>query len=207
MNNPIPANVPFAKPYQSVTAAVAALTKPQLDRLQTIARRRLERLTWSASVHRLLVQSEPADFVQDAILLVLVGELQPGHGRNTHARHLAGQHAFFNFLQGIIHSRINAQLMSHACQAEHVSMEEENSTVLPAVTDVVQEVQFNELKIELNARPRAFAGDNLALQSTLQLLELDGNSETQKPSRQQLCRMRREGRKIFRQLIADEGLV
>lgn len=204
MNNPIPSNVPFAEPYQNVTAAVAALTQPQLDRLLAIAQRRLERLSQSASVQRLLIQSEPSDFVQDAIMLVLVGELQSGRGRHTHPRHLAGQHSFLNFLQGIIHSRINAQLISFACQAEHVSMEEENSTVLPAATNVVREVQFNELKAELTARLRAHAGNHPALQSTLVLLELEGENQ-QTPSPLQLWRMRRVGRKILQQLIADEG--
>jgi hypothetical protein len=140
-----------------VSAAVAAITQQQLDRLLQIARRRIERLTQSPAVQRMVGQRQPIDFVHDAIMLVLVGEEKPGLGRHTHRRHLDSSKAFLNFLQGIVHSLISAQLGKTIREGEHVSAEEQE---LMGTRTVTQDVQFNEVKAHLAARLRAAAGDN-----------------------------------------------
>ena len=201
MNNTSQSAVSFGEPFASVTAAVAALTQPQLDRLLAIARRRMERLTQSPPVQRLLGQCDPADFIQDAILLVLVGELKPGQGRHTRPRHLASPQAFFNFLQGVVHSRISARLKKLLHEGEHLSVE---SQPLTGARTVVQDVQLNEIKASLSARLRAAAGTNPALQSTLMLLELEAMDSGGRPSRKQLHKMRRLGREVLKELAGDE---
>ncbi len=203
MNHPSQSLVPFAEPYPSVTAAVADLTQPQLDRLQQLARRRLERLTQSPPVQRLLSQCEPADFIHDAILLVLVGELQVGAGRHARQRHLASPPAFFNYLQGVIQSRISAHLKKLLHEGEHLSTEDQP---LLGNRTVVQDVQLNEIKNALTHRLRAAAGNNPALQATLVLLELEVNEAGGQPSRKQLHKMRRLGREVLEELAAGESV-
>lgn len=204
MNNTSQITVPFGEPYPNVTAAVAALTQPQLNRLAAIAQRRLENATEAHAAQRLQVQNEPADFVHEAILLVLAGKLQPGRGRRTHPRHLASPFAFFNFLQGVIHSRIHAQLITLAGKTEHLSADTDPAVVLLSQTDVVKDVQLNEIKRALSARLRAHAGDHAALQATLRLLELEGTDARQKPSRDHLRVMRKLGREVLQELAAGE---
>ena len=203
MKNTSQSIIPFVESYHSVTEAVAALAQPQLDRLLAIARRRIERLNQSSTVQRLLGQCDPADFVQDAIMLVLVGELQPGNGRRSHARHLASERAFFNFIQGVIHSRISAHLKKLVNEGEHQQAEVSN---LPANRTVVQDVQLNEVKATLCARPRKFAGDNPALQSTLQLLEVEATDTDRQPTRKQLFKMRRLGREVLKEMANGEDV-
>lgn len=198
MNNTSQITVPFGEPFPTVSAAVAALTQPRLDRLLNIARRRIERLTQSPAVKRMLSRCDPADFVHDAIMLVLIGELKAGRGRHTHLRHLAGPDRFFNFLQGIVHSRISAQLGKTSREGEHLSAEEEP---LSEARTVAQDVQLNEVKAVLSARLRAAAGNNPALQSTLMLLELEATDTGREPSRFQLHKMRKLGRTTLREQI------
>lgn len=202
MNNPSPSLVPVGEPFPTVTAAVAALGQPQLDRLLQIARRRVERLTQSPAVQRLLSQCEPADFVHDAIMLVLIGELKPGQGRHTHPRHLSGSGSFFNYLQGIVHSRISAHLGKTVREGEHLSAEE---FPLPQTRTVEQDVQLQEIKSVLSQRLRAAAGNNPALQSALMLLELEPTAAKQEPSRFQLHKMRKLSRRTLQELAAGEA--
>ena len=201
MNSTLPTEVPFGDPFPTVAAAVAALTQHQLDRLLQIARRRIERLTQSSAVQRLLCLCEPADFVHDAIMLVLVGELKPGQGRHTHLRHLNDLGSFFNYLQGIVHSCISARLGKTVREGEHLSMEVQP---LLGTRTVAQDVQFNEIKSVLSERLRAAAGNNPALQSTLILLELEPMETGREPSRFQLHKMRRLGRHTLRELAAGD---
>jgi len=201
MKNTSQAIVPFGEAYSTVSAAVAAITQQQLDRLLQIARRRIERLTQSPAVQRMVGQRQPIDFVHDAIMLVLVGEEKPGLGRHTHRRHLDSSKAFLNFLQGIVHSLISAQLGKTIREGEHVSAEEQE---LMGTRTVTQDVQFNEVKAHLAARLRAAAGDNPALQSTLLLLELESEELQGEPSRFQLHKMRKVGRHALQELAGGE---
>jgi hypothetical protein len=201
MNDTLPSAFPVGEPFPSVTSAVAALTQQQLDRLLQIARRRIERLTQSSAVQRLLSQCEPADFVHEAIMLVLIGELKPGEGRRTHSRHLNSSCCFFNFLQGIVHSRISARLGKTVREGEHLSVEAQQ---LLGNRTVVQDVQLNEIKTVLYKHLCAAAGDNPALRSTLLLLELEAPSIDKEPSRFQLHKMRKLGRLALKELAAGD---
>lgn len=186
----------FHQPYQSATEAVAALTQPQLDNLLAIAKRRLERLARSPAVQRLLAQSDPADFVQDALMLVLAGELKPGQGRRTRPRHLASHQSFFNFLQGVIQSRISSQLNKLLREGEHCG----NDHDLPSAHTVTQDVQLNEIKAELSTRLRAFAGNHPALLAALSFLELETPETDRQPTRKQLHKMRHLGRQVLQEM-------
>jgi len=197
MNTTSNQNLPFEKPYATVSAAIAALDQVQLDRLTAIARRRIQRLTHSSTVQRL---EDPADYAHSAIMLVLVGELHPGDGRQTHPRHLKNQRSFFNFLQGVISSLVCGSLKKLDTQGESVSIE------LFSARGGTQDVQLNEIKTALLARLRAYAGDNLGLQSALQSLELEVKHPSQQPSRKQLHKMRLFSREVLQQMAGQEGI-
>jgi len=201
MNDTLPSAFPVGESFSSVTCAVAGLTQQQLDRLLQIERRRIERLTQSPAVQRLLSQCEPADFVHEAIMLVLIGEMKPGEGRRTHPRHLDSSYCFFNFLQGVVHSRVSARLGKTVREGEHLSVEEQQ---LLGNRTVVQDVQLNEIKTVLYERLCAAAGDNPALRSTLLLLELEAPATDEDPSRFQLHKMRKLGRLALKELAAGD---
>lgn len=193
--------VPFGEPFPSVAAAVAALTQPQLDRLRQIAQRRIGRLAEAPPVQRLLGQCGPEDFVQEAIVLVLLGEAKPGEGRRVRPRHLADAAAFFNFLQGVIQSCISSRLKTVRFEGEHRAPAEE---ALPAPRTVLHEVQLNEVRAALVARLSAAAGGNPDLQSALALLELETPAGSRTPSRRQLHHMRQLGRSLLHELAGGE---
>jgi len=72
---------------------------------------------------------------------------------------------------------------------------------------VLQDVVFSGIKAQLAQRLLAFAGKNPALQSTLALLELElPKPLSSSPTRKQLCKMRRLGRAILRELAAGEDV-
>lgn len=191
-------NVTLAAPYTTVSQAVADLTEAQRNRLAAIARNRIFRLTQSAAVSRLLAMCEPLEFVDDAVMVILLGEFDPKAGRRTHVRHLASPSAFFNFVQGVMHSRISAHLMRECRAVEHQQGEIESSVSRTVVQDVV----LAEVKAELLARLRAVAGNNPALQSALQWLDLDSPDTGHKPTRKQIWKMRRVGRDVLREIAA-----
>lgn len=189
------------QPCKTATEAVATLTQSQLDRLLAIAARRLERLNQSSSVQRLLAQSEPADFVHDAIMLVLAGDLPSGQGRHTRSRHLASHQAFFNFLQGIIQSRISAHLQRLLREGEHCQEQD-----LTTGRTVIQDVQLNEVKSQLSARLREVADNHPALLSTLAFLELDTPQTDCQPTRKQLHKMRKAGRQALQEIAEGHNI-
>ena len=191
-------NVTLAAPYQSVSQAVADLHQPQRDRLLAIARNRIFRLNQSAAVSRLLATREPLEFVHDAVMAILLREFDPKAGRHTNPRHLTSPAAFFNFVQGVVHSLISAHLKRECHAVAH-----QQGEIEPSVSrTVVQDVMLNEVKAELLARLRAVAGNNPALQATLQWLELDSPDTGHTPTRKQIWKMRQVGRDVLREIAA-----
>jgi len=191
-------NVTLAAPYSTVSQAVAALTETQRNRLEAIARKRIFRLAQSAAVSRLLAMCEPLEFVDDTVMVILLGEFDPKAGRRTHIRHLASPVAFFNFVQSVMHSRISAHLKRECRAVEHQQGEIESAVSRTVVQDVV----LAEIRAELLARLRAVAGNNPALHSALQWLELDSPDTGPKPTRKQIWKMRRAGRDVLREIAA-----
>jgi hypothetical protein len=198
-----PLNTTFATPYSSVSEAVATLTQHQLNTLLAIARKRFARLTREETSQWLQSRCEPWEFVHDAIMLVLVEELKTGTGRRTHPRHLANHRTFFNFLQGVVHSRISA-FFKKECRSAGLAQVEDGDL---APRTVLQDVVLNEIKAQLTRSLLAFAGKNPALQSTLALLELEAPKPSSfSPTRKQLCKMRRLGREVLREIAAGEDV-
>ncbi len=191
-------NFTLAAPYTGVSQAVAALTEPQLNRLKAIAQRRLEKFGHSPAAERLTIQHQAQDFVQETIKMVLLGEVSPGQGRRTNARHLASPQAFFNYLQGIMHSLIWAAWL----RASH-TVEYQPAACDPAsARSVVHEVIFNEVTGELLAQLEKIARDNPALQAAFPWLELDVPDGDRKPTYKQISKARRLGRDILREAAA-----
>lgn len=194
-------NVTLAVPYTSVSQAVAELTRLQRARLLGIVRRRFASLPQSPQVQRVLSQREPLDFVQEAVMLVLVGEARPAEGRHAHVHHLASPAAFFNFLQGVLQSLISASLKSECRATAYQPMPEAS-----APRTAVQEAILNEVKADLAARLRAVAGDNPALQSTLLWLGLESPAAYCQPTRNQIWKMRGVARGVLREFAAGSAV-
>jgi len=191
-------NITLAAPYISVSQAVAALTEPQLNRLQAIACRRLEKFRNSPAAERLTINHQAQDFVQEAIKLVLLGEVSPGEGRRTNVRHLASPQSFFNYLQGIMHSLIWAGWL----RASHTVEYQAAACDASSARSVVQEVVFNEVTGELLAQLQKIARDNPALQAAFPWLDLDAPNTGSKPTYKQISKARRLGREILREAAA-----
>ena len=191
-------NITLADPYISVSQAVAALTEPQLNRLKAIAHRRLEKFGHSPATERLNIQHQAQDFVQEAIKLVLLGEVSPREGRRTNARHLTSPQAFFNYLQGILHSLIWAGWLRASRALEYQTA----ACDAASARSVVEEVVFNEVTGELLAQLQKIARDNPALQAAFPWLELEAPNGDSKPTYKQICKARRLGREILREAAA-----
>ncbi len=198
--------------FETVSAAVLALTSDnnQLDRLEHIARHRLDRLASLPPGQRLRSQEDPLGFVHDTIALVL------GRKRKARPRHLRSPHAFFNFVQGVMQSCISNALKAVVAKGEHLSIgpEDESGSSLAepeSRTDVVREVEMRETERELVARLRqSFVGDPTMLQQ-VDLLEREGLPENRLPhgdlTAKQRHRFRARTGMVLRAMAAREGVL
>lgn len=114
-NSTGPSSLP-GSPYQTVDAAITALTTQDHRWLSRLAARRLRRLRTHAGLARYLAGLEPADLVDEAF-----ERLQTG-SRRTKPRHLISHQAFLNHLQGVINSIANNYTRHVEPHVMHVSL-------------------------------------------------------------------------------------
>jgi hypothetical protein len=194
-------------PFGTASAAVAAFTADpqQLHRLVQIAARRLDRLACQPPGQRLRSLDDPLGYVHDALAAVLSGQ------RQIHPRHLLSSNAFFNFLQGVLHSRLSNALKAVVTQGVPLPIgpEEPDSPYLdpPGMTDVVQEVSHRETLRELSARLEQSFAHNPPMLHQVHLVEqsgLDGLPDGHLTAQQQ-HRFRKRAQALWRQISAPEA--
>lgn len=195
--------------FANVMDAVTALTAENLNRLATIAKRRLDRLAALPPGKRLRSVMDPMEFVSEAVHLVLLGEVDPKQGRRTKPRHLENMSIFLNYLQAVVQSCISNQLKATQRQGEHVSLDESDLDSL-ATSDVAEEISQRETLGELFDRLRKRSQDNPALLASVALWENEGADSDRIPkgelSDKQVHRIRAQAKEILRRMAARDGI-
>lgn len=105
-------------PYQTVSAAIAALSTQDHHWLSRFTARRLRRLRRHAGLARYLAGTEPSDLIDEAFQRLQTGS------RRTKPKHLTSHQAFLNHLQGVINSIANNYTRHAEPHVMHVSLEQ-----------------------------------------------------------------------------------
>lgn len=105
-------------PYQTVSAAIAALSTQDHRWLSRLTARRLRRLRQHAGLARYLAGMEPSDLIDEALQRLQTGS------RRTKPKHLKTHQAFLNHLQGVINSLANNYTRHAEPHVIHVSLEQ-----------------------------------------------------------------------------------
>ena len=150
-------------PLSELLAAAAEPT--QYRDLVGFSRRRLRWLAAAPGNQRSLASLDPEEVVAEAVLQVLLGEMDPRLGRRLSARQRASTRAFLHSLKDIIKSNLSNRLKRVEASQEHLPLGDElemPGAVDPAdPTDVnarlihrdLQRVIFERLYRAVSAKP------------------------------------------------------